>query len=104
MSEQKSLELARQAQRANQGRAPLICTLWVSIHLTFKFNCQQDPPLSSLSEVYLGSGRGQGEVACLGATAEAIFDAAQTNRNMSYLCFKFALILNDGITDFTDAH
>ncbi len=94
MSEQKSLVLARQAQGTNQGRTPFICTLWAPIH--FSFTSQQDPPLSCLSAFYLGSGRGQGEVACLGATAEAIFDAAKTNRNISYLCLMFNLILNDG--------
>jgi hypothetical protein len=31
-------------------------------------------------------------------------DAAQTNRTISYLCFKLVLILNEGITDFNDAH
>ncbi len=46
-TEQKSLVPARQAQRTNQRRTNFICTLWVSIHLSF--NSQQGPPLSSLS-------------------------------------------------------
>jgi hypothetical protein len=38
---------ARQPQRTNQGRAPIICPLGVPIHLSF--NSQQGPPLYSLS-------------------------------------------------------
>jgi hypothetical protein len=47
-AEQKPLVLAKQAQQTNQGRTPFICTLRVPIHLSF--NCQQGPPLFSLSD------------------------------------------------------
>ncbi len=39
--------MAEQAQRTNQDRTPVICTLWVPIHLSH--TSQQGPPLSSLS-------------------------------------------------------
>jgi hypothetical protein len=37
---------ARQAQQTNQERIPFICSLLVSIHLSF--NSQQGPPLSAV--------------------------------------------------------
>ncbi len=46
-AEQKSLVPALKAQQTNQEKTPLICPLWVPIHLSF--NSQQGPPLSSLS-------------------------------------------------------
>jgi hypothetical protein len=52
---QKNIVPARQTQRTNQGRTPIVCTLRVPIHLSF--NSQQGPPLSiSLFKTYL-SGR-----------------------------------------------
>jgi hypothetical protein len=47
-TEQKYLVSTRQAQRTHQRRTSFICTLWVSIHLSF--NSKQGPPLSSLYE------------------------------------------------------
>ncbi len=44
---QKSLLPARRAPQTNQGKTPFMCTLWVPICLSF--NCQQGPPISSLS-------------------------------------------------------
>jgi hypothetical protein len=44
---QKSIVPAQWVQRTNQGRTPLICTLWVPIHLSF--NSQQGPPFSYIS-------------------------------------------------------
>ncbi len=44
-AEQKSLVPARQAQRTNQGRTPFICTLWVSVHLSFNSQQGQATPL-----------------------------------------------------------
>ncbi len=41
---------ARQAPRTNQGRNPVICPLWVPIHLSF--NSQPGSPLSGLSVYY----------------------------------------------------
>jgi hypothetical protein len=49
--EKKSLLLAQRAQRTYQGKAPLICTPWVPICLSFHH--KQGPPLSSLSDYCL---------------------------------------------------
>ncbi len=52
-ADQKSLVPARQTQRTNQGRNPVICSLWVPIPLSF--NSQQGQPLSSTSGYTIGT-------------------------------------------------
>jgi hypothetical protein len=45
-------------QRTNQGRTPIICPLWVPIHLSF--NSRQGPPLSISRHVHITTkGKGQ---------------------------------------------
>ncbi len=45
-------------QRTNQGRTPIICSLWVPIHLSF--NSRQGPPLSVSRHVHITTiGQGQ---------------------------------------------
>ncbi len=51
--EQKSLVPAQQAQRINQERTHYICTLWISLHLSF--NSRQGPSLVSLGNPLLPS-------------------------------------------------